>query len=161
VSEVTDISQSNCVDVAYENIVEEPWMREINIFCIRVLEKLKIHHCHLSVLICNDDVIRDLNKRYRSIDKPTDVLAFGQIFDGEPVPYSRNKVQMRCLGDIVVSIDTCKKNAALFMLPYEEEMNRLLIHGILHLIGMKHNGKNSEMMKKQEKLLHYFNDKKL
>jgi probable rRNA maturation factor len=158
--EATDLSESNSVDVAYENVTEEPWMNNIKLFCIQVMDKLKLKKYQLSVLICTDDIIKKLNQQYRGIDRPTDVLAFGQMYDGEPVPHSIDDDQMSCLGDIVVSMDTCKNNAALYKLPYQEEMKRLLIHGILHLIGMEHNENNSKMIKKQENLLRYFNNKK-
>ncbi|HEY3329406.1 MAG TPA: rRNA maturation RNase YbeY [Capsulimonadaceae bacterium] len=76
----------------------------------------------MSVLLCGDTFIRDLNYRYRSLDKPTDVLSFPQ---DDP----------ECLGDIVISIDTAERQAAAASWPLESELALLAVHGLLHLVG--------------------------
>lgn len=84
----------------------------------------------ISVTIVNDDAIRAINREHRGKDKPTDVLSFPL----EPEPFS----QERLLGDIVISIDTARRQAADYDAPVQREINRLLIHGLLHVLGHDH-----------------------
>lgn len=78
----------------------------------------------VSVLVTGDAAMRSLNHRYRAIDEPTDVLTF-------PAPSSAHS---QC-GDIAVSIDFARRQAALRGVPIEEEIAMLAIHGGLHLAG--------------------------
>jgi probable rRNA maturation factor len=131
--------------------VERPyWLNKVPPFCQRVLEHLGIDGWEVSLLLCDDDTIRDLNSRYRGIDRPTDILSFGQGNiqsdkgqAGKPIP----------VGDIVIALDTLKSQARELRITQEQELKRLLIHGILHLKGMKHRGENSRMIKIQEEIL--------
>jgi probable rRNA maturation factor len=101
-------------------------------------------------LICGDETIQKLNAQYRSKDEATDVLSFtlGEfITEGE---------ERRWLpGDIAISLDTLRENAQYFQIDADEELRRLLIHGILHLDGMDHqsNEANEPMIILQENLL--------
>ena len=85
----------------------------------------------LSVALVNDAAIRALNREYRGKDKATDVLSFplddGPAADGETL-----------LGDVVISVDTAKRQADDYDAPLQRELYRLLIHGILHLLGHDH-----------------------
>jgi probable rRNA maturation factor len=76
----------------------------------------------LSVLLCGDPFIHDLNLKYRGYDKPTDVLSFPQ---DDP----------ESLGDIVISIETAIRQADNATWPLESEIALLGVHGILHLVG--------------------------
>jgi probable rRNA maturation factor len=100
-------------------------------FILDVLAYLGKDNWDVSVVFCNNASIRALNRQFRDIDEPTDVLSFtlGEM-DGE-----------RFLpGDIVISIEMVEENAGYFGVPIEEELRRLLVHGILHLNGMDHSG---------------------
>ncbi len=104
----------------------------------------------ISVVILDDKEIGQLNKRYRGIDKPTNVLAFpmqeGQFSDITP----------GLLGDVVISIETAEKEALLGKISLEERISQLLIHGILHLLGFDHEIGDNEadtMEKKSLELL--------
>jgi len=83
----------------------------------------------LSILITSDREIKRLNRLYRNKDKPTDVLSF---------PMGEEVGGWRLLGDVVISLDTAKVQASEFGLNLEEEIKRLLIHGIVHLLGYDH-----------------------
>jgi probable rRNA maturation factor len=76
----------------------------------------------ISVLFVDDPSIRDLNRDYRGIDKPTDVLSFAQ---DDPL----------ILGDIVVSVETAQRQASASSWPIDSELSLLLLHGLLHLVG--------------------------
>lgn len=110
----------------------------------------------LSILFCDDDFIKDLNKEYRGNDCPTDVLSFE---NGDT--YNDGDLQFLILGDIVISVSQIASNAAEFSTDEFTERNRLLVHGLLHLLGFDHGdehlGSNSEpqceMLKLQEELL--------
>ncbi len=123
-------------------------------FCRAVLDRLGIRGWELSVLLCGDRFIQTLNARYRGIDRPTDVLSFAQDEGAEdgagptrpPGPKRAAPVRggggaggaLRPVGDIVLSLETARRNAAGEGIPEEEELKKLLVHGILHLAGMDH-----------------------
>jgi len=115
----------------------------------RVLDLLLCAECELSVLLVGDAAIRDLNRTWRGIDAPTDVLSFSQLEDedaGEAHAHPRGArpaglsrfASGEQLGDIVISIETARRQAEEGGWTLEEELNRLLIHGVLHLLGHEH-----------------------
>lgn len=89
----------------------------------------------LSIVLTNDDAVRELNREYRATDRPTDVLSFAQS-EGEAfaVPDS----QARHLGDVVISVDTAVRQATERGIELQDEVSHLLVHGILHLLGHDH-----------------------
>lgn len=104
----------------------------------------------LSVMFTDDKRMREFNRDYRSYDRTTDVLSFPQGF-GE-----RNSL----LGDVLISVDTARRQAEKYSLTLDEEITRLLIHGILHLLGYdhKHRVERTRMREKEKKLLEYITE---
>ena len=88
----------------------------------------------LSILICDDSFIRGLNRQYRDKDEATDVLSFEQG-DSYRDPEGAERF---LAGDIVISLDALARNAEEFGISRDEELRRLIAHGILHLSGMDH-----------------------
>jgi rRNA maturation RNase YbeY len=86
----------------------------------------------LSVVLVGDEAIRDLNARYRHIDKATDVLAFAQR-EGEDAALGA-----ALLGDVVISLDTAARQADDKGWSLSHEVRVLLAHGVLHLLGYDH-----------------------
>jgi len=86
----------------------------------------------ISIVIIDDKEIGQLNKTYRGIDKPTNVLAF-PMQEGE-----FSDITPGLLGDVVISIETAEKEAISAKISLEERISQLLIHGILHLLGFDH-----------------------
>jgi len=86
----------------------------------------------LSILLTDDAHIRELNRTHRGKDKATDVLSF------PPSPSSGQANEEKFLGDIVISVDTARRQAAGYDAPLQNEINRLLIHGVLHVLGHDH-----------------------
>lgn len=82
----------------------------------------------IDVSVVDDQTIHALNKRFRKKDKPTDVLSFTLNETG-------------FLGDVIISEETTRKNAKRYGVAYEEEFKRLVIHGVLHVIGYDHGKK--------------------
>jgi probable rRNA maturation factor len=94
----------------------------------------------VTVAFVRDPAIRDLNLRFRQIDRATDVLSFPDTEADDT-----NFAQGRFLGDIVISTDTAKRQAAESGLSIERELSELVIHGVLHLCGYDHENDNGEM----------------
>ncbi|MBA1432462.1 MAG: rRNA maturation RNase YbeY [Epsilonproteobacteria bacterium] len=99
----------------------------------------------IELIVTSNEHIQAINKEYRGIDKPTDVLSF---------PYEA--MPMAPLGSIVVSIDYVKRKAAEFGHSEDDEFTLLFIHGLLHLLGYDHECDNGEMRAMEEKLIHKF-----
>lgn len=143
---------SNCISIdCGENLFRPVWLDRVTPFMDKVLERLDIDNWELSVLFCDDAFIAGLNKKYRNIEGPTDVLSFEQgdeYIDDDDITWFN-------AGDIVISLDALKKNADQFDVDMNDELKRLLMHGILHLDGMDHsdNSPEQEMLQFQEHLL--------
>ncbi len=101
----------------------------------------------LSVLITDDPGIEELNRTYRGIKAPTNVLSFS-MQEGE---YSHICPQL--LGDIVISIETAEAEAKKAGITTEERMSQLIIHGILHLLGYDHEQGELQAMEMENKSL--------
>jgi len=135
-----------------EEVPLPPWTKGADSFVKSALKKLGLKNWDLSVLFCNNRYIKSLNAQYRNKDEPTDVLSFE---NGETDPEGHFVA-----GDIVISLDALEENARFFKLPFQEELRRLLLHGILHLKGGDHatNNKGEPMLKIQEELLVSINE---
>ena len=120
-------------------------------FISEVLNDLNLKNWDISLLFCDDAFIQNLNKQYRDIDSPTDVLSFEQ---GDEYFDEAGETRFMA-GDIVISLDSLRFNAEEFNVEINEELKRLIVHGILHLNGMDHsdNSPEQEMLKFQEELL--------
>jgi len=140
----------NNVTINAQEIDLPAWSGDACNFALKVLDEIKRDNWELSILFCDDKTITDLNRQYRNKNEPTDILSFNL---GETVKDEEKTVFLP--GDIVISLDSLKENAQYFNTPEDEELRRLLIHGILHLDGMDHETleKNEPMLKLQEKIL--------
>lgn len=92
--------------------------------------------CELVVVISDDAALHDLNVRFRGIDAPTDVLSFTDDTRG-PFIGGGGKFP-RYLGDIVISIDRAREQAAAAGGTVMQELQLLTVHGVLHLLGHDH-----------------------
>ncbi len=130
-------------------------------FVAEILDYLEIKNKEISILFTDDKYMRTLNFAYRGINSPTDVLSFSQFEESQPADMPDTAASDTLLGDIIISIDTLKSNAESFRVAFDEELKRLLIHGILHLTGMDHktNDSNEEMLQLQEQILLGFQEK--
>ena len=90
---------------------------------------------HLDIVFTDDRTIRVLNRDYRGKDRPTDVLSFS-LLEGvsprDPIPFS--------MGDLVISVPTARRQAREYGVSLNDELRRLIVHGILHLCGYDHEG---------------------
>jgi probable rRNA maturation factor len=91
----------------------------------------------LSISFVGNAAIRRLNREHRGRDRATDVLSF-PLYEPKELRRERAAPGERLLGDIVVSVDTALRQAEAYDAPLAREIERLLIHGVLHLIGHDH-----------------------
>ena len=103
-----------------------------------MLRALEMPHAELSLVLCDDATIHELNRDYRGKDKPTDVLAFamreGDFGDANDV----------ILGDVIISLPTAARQAAERAKSLDSEVEMLLAHGLLHLLGFDHATRTEE-----------------
>jgi probable rRNA maturation factor len=110
-----------------------------------------------NVIIIDNETIQALNRDYRHIDKPTDVISFA-LEDYQDIKYD----DKRLLGDIYISIDKAKSQAIEYGHSFLRELSFLSIHGLLHLLGYDHMNESDEkiMFAKQEEILNNYGIKR-
>jgi len=96
------------------------------------LSTLELRDVELSVLLTDDPGIRVLNRQWRRKDRPTDVLSFP---GGAPAPGSEGPLH---LGDVILSLDTARRQARTHRRTLADELDLYLAHGLLHLLGHDH-----------------------
>ena len=112
--------------------------------------ELPVEQAEISVLLTDDSAVQELNKTYRGMDKPTNVLSFAALDDeDEPI------VDPMLLGDIVVAFETTKREAEEQKISIKDHLFHLIVHGVLHLIGYDHieDGDAAEMESLEIKIL--------
>lgn len=124
-------------------------VRKLSFFLRRLMKELQIETKEVSLLLTNDEEIQTLNASYRKKNKPTDVLAFAMSES------AYGDVSNQMLGDVVISLDTAFVQATERRVSLEAEVQMLLVHGILHLLGWDHDTKPKEkrMFSETERLL--------
>ncbi|MCL2043212.1 MAG: rRNA maturation RNase YbeY [Treponema sp.] len=145
----------NRVALSAEDVPLPEWSKTLKSYTGKVLAELGKDKWDLSILLCGDKTITKLNRQYRGKDESTDILSFA-LDEGLLFPAAGKGNSCRRLpGDIVISLDTLRENARRFKISEDEELRRLLIHGILHLDGMDHvsNKKTEPMLSLQEEIL--------
>ena len=112
---------------------------------------LALPDAELSILLVDDAQIQDLNRGHLGRDKPTNVLAFS-MREGE-----FSTIHPQLLGDLVISVETARRQSNRFGLNKMEMITLLMVHGILHLVGYEHERTRKgarEMTIKQKELFH-------
>lgn len=132
-------------DVAVHSDLGEPpsWAETLAGYVLSAVSTLGVRDAEVAIRLMDDERIRDLNRRFRSRDEVTDVLSF----PGADAAY---------LGDIAVNLNQVQRQAVDFAVPFEQELRRMVIHGVLHLCGYDHrtNDATTEpMLLLQEELL--------
>jgi probable rRNA maturation factor len=141
----------NDVEISLEGIDSPSWIDAVRSFALAVLTRVGKEGWDLSLLFCDDHFIRGLNRQYRDRDEATDVLSFEQ----GTVYRAHDGTERMLAGDIVISLDALGRNAEEFGVSRDEELKRLVVHGILHLAGMDHENDDPvrSMLLLQEELL--------
>ena len=113
----------------------------------------------LSIVITDNEGIRQMNRTYRNIDRPTNVLAFPMLEPGGdddmefPLPEAGSNTPLPLLGDIVISMEKAAEEAQTAGITRDERISQLLIHGVLHLVGYDHERGEDHALEMEEKSL--------
>lgn len=124
-------------------------IKEIQKLLKKVVKKEHLEQTIFNVIIVDNDYIHQLNREYRGIDRPTDVISFALEDEKEILS------PVRMLGDIYVSLDKVNEQSREYGHSFLRELAFLTIHGLLHLLGYDHMEKEDEiiMFQKQEDIL--------
>ncbi len=117
-------------------VPDAPTALEVRELCVLALASAGIDDGHMAVEFVDSDRIQDLNREFRSVDSPTDVLSFGVDEDGDAAG-------PREIGDIVI----CPEHT--------DDLREAVIHGTLHLTGMDHESDDGEMLALQDELMRW------
>jgi len=143
------------LDVLVDDTVLAPWLAAYETFLLKALSALEAEDWEVSVTLTNDACIRELNRRWRSKDEATDVLSFESEPENTPTGAPRPRRGNGCYGDLVISMDTLAVNGAYFQVEPQEELQRVSVHGLMHLMGWDHatNEAHEPMLIRQEAVL--------
>lgn len=146
------IDETNLIDESYIKLIQD-----LIIFAAK--EEGVSPNAEMSISFVNNDTIQELNRNYRGIDKPTDVISFAlqDSVEGE-IEIKGDQLPPLNLGDIVISVDKAEEQAEEYEHSLEREYGFLALHGFLHLLGYDHieYDQEQEMFKKQEDILNAF-----
>ncbi len=129
----------NILDKKWYSIVEDPEGFTLNIINASLKElKIDQYKPNISVALADDNLLHQLNLRFRQMNKPTNVLSF-----------PCEQLSSECdLGDIAISIDTVRKESDEYHIPIPAHVAHMLVHGLLHLLGYDHQKKGEEVVMK-------------
>ncbi len=120
-----------------QELIRIKW-RHLRLLRRAVNETLKYENferdAEVSIVICDNEAIREINSEYRNIDSPTDVLSFPQFDDPDDYPEDGYVP----IGDIIISAERAENQALIFGHSFERELAFLAVHSTLHLLGYDH-----------------------
>ena len=139
-----------------ENKLYEKLIEKVLTKCFEE-EHLENSHLCITVTLTNPENIREINKKYRNIDRATDVLSF-PMFEKEELDEKIKKNDFEhedMLGDIIISIERVEEQAKEYGHSFERELSYMLVHGFYHLMGYDHIKEEDKlkMRPKEEKVL--------
>lgn len=125
--------------------LDQPVHANVKQTAINVFNSKNIVECDISFIFVSDDFLSDFKKKYFHKNHFTDVIAFRLN------EYEESFVE----GEVYISLPRAKENARFFNQPYAKEVSRLIIHGCLHLIGLKDDSKTDKeiMIKNEDEIL--------
>jgi len=142
------------ITVAYENLIyqSDDYETIITQVCNEVAQVYGLtEDQEISILLCHNEYIHQLNNTYRHIDRPTDVLSFA-LNEGEAKNYEGPEKNL--LGDIVISLEKVEEQAKEFGHPFSRELAYLTVHGMLHILGYDHMTDEDKLeMRKEEEFV--------
>jgi probable rRNA maturation factor len=138
---------------AIEVVNRQRWVsldkRHVAALARAVLTKIGRAEATLTITFIRDRLMRQLNRVYRGLDKPTDVLSFAYHERADDFAADETAAH---LGDVVIAVETAARYAQELGLTFERELEYLVIHGTLHLAGYDHETDNGEMQRLERKL---------
>ena len=148
----------NTIDISYENGSFKVFAPKKGVldYLNKVLDHIGLKDVEFSVSFVTEESMHSMNLDFRGIDDSTDILSFAaEDEDPDGIVFVSAGRRKRVLGDMVICPDVLKRNAKTFGVTENEELRRLLIHGVLHLSGDNHltNDMSEPMLIRQEKIL--------
>jgi len=135
------------IDPPFRQEVSAPWLRRVARLAPAAAG---VRGAELSIVITDDEAVRQLNRAYAGEDEATDVLSFS-LQEGEAFPSPDGLLR---LGEVVISLPTARRQAEAAGRPLLEEVAHLLVHGILHLLGYDHAlPQEEERMRERERAI--------
>lgn len=123
-----DLIQIEIANLQEDVEVDEDLLSQVALY---VLEQENVQEAEISIALLTEDEMRRLNREYRGVNEPTDVLSF--LLDENPL-----------VGELILSPSCVAKQAREYSVSFEKELVMLTVHGILHLLGYNHNGEEKE-----------------
>ena len=150
-----EIVQIDFLDIPKSNTYK-PLIKRVMETCFKE-EELYEKKLYVNIILTNPKNIKEINNKYRNINKETDVLSF-PMFEKEELENIKSD-SIDILGDIVISIERVKKQAIEYEHSFERELAYMLVHGFYHLMGYDHieQKDKKEMRKKEENVLQKLN----
>ncbi len=126
-----------------------PWLNEEVVESIRRAgESMEPHAVTINVIVVDDPYIRDINREFRSIDRPTDVISFSYLNEDDPAARSEDDVA----GEVYLSYQTIEKEAKRLGVDPGSMFLRVGVHGLLHVVGFDHeDNEDAAAMERVEK----------
>ncbi len=125
------------------------------------IENLPINYLTVSITLTNSNNIKEINKKFRKIDKPTDVLSFPMFNKSEIDSLKKEAIdkEYEILGDMVISIEQVQIQAEEYNHSFERELSYMVVHSFYHLLGYDHIEENDKkkMREKEEFILNKLN----
>lgn len=143
----------NYIDISNQTKEDlEEYISILNELFVFATKKENLDNVSFSIVFVDNKLIHEINKTYRNIDRPTDVISFA-LEDNMDI-----KTEIRLLGDIYISIDKAKEQSLEYGHSLKREICFLAVHGFYHLLGYDHMTKEDEeiMFKKQDEILEEF-----
>lgn len=136
------------VDEPFQTLVDEADLQDV---VARTLSRENVQNGEVTVVITDDETVRDLNRTYRGVDRATDVLSFPMQEGDAPLPPG----EVPYLGDVIIAFPVAATQASRYGHTVQEELRLLTVHGILHLLGYDHTTpeEEAEMWRRQEAVL--------
>ena len=141
--EYKDINSNNNYNQIIEKVIKKCYEEEN-------LEKSKLE---INIILTNKENIHKINKQYRNMDKPTDVLSF-PMFEKEEIEQKIQNEEFEhedILGDIIICIQKVEEQAQEYGHSFERELSYMVVHGFYHLMGYDHiKEEDKQLMRKKE-----------
>ena len=147
-------------EIIYQDVEEkseyDEIIRKVLAECFKE-ENLENSKLYITITLTTPEKIQEVNKKYRNINKTTDVLSFPMFEKEELEEKIKNNdfIYEDILGDIIISIDKVKEQAIEYNHSFERELSYMVVHGFYHLMGYDHikEEDKKEMRPKEEKIL--------
>jgi len=140
--EISVFTEGN-ISLPFNDVKKEALKR----FLAEICKRLCLDRFSIALVVSDNEYIQNINNEYRKKNRPTDVIAF--VYKDPPFPDVG--LPNDHIGDIYISLEMALRQAKECNVSFEDEIKRLLVHGVLHIIGYDHEQSNRDARKMREK----------